>query len=131
MIHLNEAFIENSNTMDDVYNNIDNCNLKIKLKILIVFDDIIADIKTNKKFQSMVEELFFRCRILNISLVYITQSYFLLSKDVRLNSTYYLIIKIHNKRELRHIGNNHQQILIMNFLQIFTENIHTLPAITL
>ena len=75
-------------------------NPKRKRKILIVCDDMIADIKTNKKFQSMVEELFIRCRKLNISLVFITQSYFLVPKEVRLNSTRYLIKKIHNKREL-------------------------------
>ena len=72
--HLNDpkAFIEFSNTMDGVYNNIDNYNLKRKQKILIVFDGMIADIKIHKTFQSMVEELFLRCRKLNISLVSIT-----------------------------------------------------------
>ena len=89
--HLNDlkAFIECSNTMNDVYENIDNCNLKRKRKILIVFDDMIADIMTNKKFQSIIKELFIRCRKLNISLVFITQSYFSVPKDVRLNSTHY------------------------------------------
>ena len=85
--------------MDDVYNNIDDHNPK-KRKILIVFDDMIADIKTNKKFQSMVEKLFFRCRKLNISLVFITQSHFLDPKEVILNSTHYLVMKIHNKGDL-------------------------------
>ena len=68
------AFIEYSNTMDDVFSNIDNYNLKRKRRILIVFDDMIADIMTNKKFQSLIKELFIRCRILNISIVFITQS---------------------------------------------------------
>ena len=80
--HLNDskAFIECSNTMDDVYENIDNYNLKRKRKILIAFDDMIADIMTNKKFQSIIKELFVRCRKKNISLVFITQSYFLFQK---------------------------------------------------
>ena len=66
------AFIEYSNTMDDVYNNIDDYNSKRKRKILIVVDDMIADIMTNKKFQAIIKELFIRCRKLNISLVFIT-----------------------------------------------------------
>ena len=61
--------------MNDVYANINNYNLKRKRKILIVFDDMIADIMANKKFQSIIKELFIRCRKLNISLVFITQSY--------------------------------------------------------
>ena len=65
------AFIEYSNTMDDVYNNIDDYNLKRKRKILIVFYDMIADIVKNKKFPAVIKELFIRCRKLNISLVFI------------------------------------------------------------
>ena len=61
---------------------------------------MIADIISNKKFQAVVKELFIRCRKLNISLAFITQSYFSVPKDVRLNSTHYLITKINNKREL-------------------------------
>ena len=67
---------------------------------LIIFDDMIADIMTNKRFQAIINELFIRCRILNISLVFITQSYFPVPKDVRLNSTHYLIMKISNRKEL-------------------------------
>ena len=92
------AFIEYSNTMDDVYDNIDDSKPRRKRKILILFDDMIADIMTNKNFQAIIKELFIRCRKLNMSLVFITQSYFRVSKDVRLNSTHYLIIKIHNRR---------------------------------
>ena len=89
--HLNDlkAFIECSNTVDDIYENNNDCNLNRRRKILIVFDDMIADIMTNKKFQSLIKELFIRCRKLNISLVFITQSYFSVPKDVRLNSTHY------------------------------------------
>ena len=94
------AFIEYSNTVDDVYNNIDDYNLKRKRKILIVFDYMIADIMTNKKFQAIIKELFIRCRKLNISLVFIIQSYFGVPKEFILISTHYLIMKSHNRREL-------------------------------
>ena len=113
--HLNDpnAFLEYSNTMDDVYNNIDDYNLNRKRKIFIVFDDIIADIMTNKNFQNITKELFIRCRKLNISLVFITQFYFFVpQEEVRLNCTHYLIMKIHNKRE-------HQNIAINHFMKIY------------
>ena len=97
--HLNDenAFIECSNTMTYVYENIHDYNSSWKRKILTVFDDMIAGIMTNKKFQVIIKELFVRCRKLNISLVFITQSYFSVPKDVRLNSTHYLIMKINSK----------------------------------
>ena len=87
--HLNDptAFVEYSNTMDDVYGNIDDYNPKRKRKNLIVFDDIIADIMTSKRFQARIKELFIRCRKLNTSLVYITQSYFGVQKEIKLNQT--------------------------------------------
>ena len=94
------AFIECSNIMDDVYENIHDYNSSRKRKILIVFDDMIADIMINKTSKAIIKELFIRCRKLNISLVFITQSYFSVLRDVRLNSTHYLIIKINSKREL-------------------------------
>ena len=93
--------------MDDVYGNIDDYNPNRKRKILIVFDDMIADIMTNKKFQAIIKELFIRCRKLNISLVFITQPYFSVPKYVRLNSTHYLIMKINNRKELQNIAINH------------------------
>ena len=70
--HVNNpnAFIKCSNTMDDVHENINYYNLSRERKILIVFDDMIADIMTNKKFQAIIKELFIRCRKLNISLVW-------------------------------------------------------------
>ena len=83
--------------MDDVYENIHDYNPNRRRKILIVFDDMIADIMTNKKFQAIIKELFIRCRKLNISLAFITQSYFSVPKNVRLNSTHCLIMKINNK----------------------------------
>ena len=75
------AVIECSNTIGGIYKNIDEYNLNRKIKILIVFDDMIADIMTNKKSQALTKELFIRCRKLNISLVFITQSYFSVPKD--------------------------------------------------
>ena len=75
--------------MDDVYNNISDYNPNRKRKILIVFDDLIADIMTDKKSQSIIKELFIRYRKLNISLVFVTQSYFSVPKEVRLNSIHY------------------------------------------
>ena len=78
-----------------------------KRKILIVFDDMIADVKDNKKLQAIIEELFIRCRKLNISLAFITQSYFSVAKDVRLNLKHYLVMKRNNKIELENIATDH------------------------
>ena len=121
-VNNSKAFIECSNTMDNVYEKIDDYNPSRRRKILIVFDDMIADIITNKKFQSVIKELFNRCRKLNISLVFITQSYFSVPKDVRLNSTHYLIMKINNKRELQNIAINHSaDIDYKDFMKIYRE----------
>ena len=123
--HLNDpnAFIECSITMDDVYENIHDYNSSRKRKILIVFDDMIADIMTNKKFQAIIKELFIRCRKLNISLVFITQSYFSVPKDVRLNSTHYLVMKINNRKELQNIAINHSaDIDYQDFVKIYRES---------
>ena len=92
-----KAFIEFSNDMHDVYKNINYYNPDRENKILIVFDDMIADTIQNKKLNSKVTELFIRGRKLNISLVFITQSYFNVPKDVRLNTTHIFISKIQNK----------------------------------
>ena len=91
-------------------------------KVLTVFDDMIADIMTNKKFQAIIKELFIRCRKLNISLVFITQSYFSVPKDVRLNSTHYFIMKINNRRELQNIATDHSaDIDYQDFKKIYRE----------
>ena len=92
--------IEYSNDMHDVYKNIDDYNPDKENKILIVFD-MIADMIHNKKLNSVVTELFISSRKLNIALVFITQSYFKVPKDVRLNTSYLFIAKIPNKRELQ------------------------------
>ena len=106
--HFNDpkAFIDYSNDMH-VYENIDDYNPDKQNKILIVLDDMIADMINHKKLKSIVSELFIRGRNLNISLVFITQSYFKVPKDVRLNTTHFFIAKIPNKRELQQIATNH------------------------
>ena len=101
--HFNDpkAFLEYSNDMQNVYKNIEDYNPNKKRKILIVFDDMIADKINNKKLNPVVTELFIRRRKLNISIVFITKSYFKVPKDVRFNSTHFFIMKIPNKKELQ------------------------------
>ena len=99
--HDPNTFTECWNTMDGVYENIDDYNPNRKRKISIVFDDMITDIMANKKFQTITKELFVRFRKVNISPVFITQSYFSVPKDVTLNLAHYLIMKINNKREYK------------------------------
>ena len=122
--HVNNlnAFIECSSTMDNVYENIHDCNPSRRSKILIAFDDMIADIMTSKKFPAIIKELFIRCRKLNISLAFIMQSFFPVPKDVRLNSTQYLIMKINNKKQLENIAISHStDINYQNFIRIYKE----------
>ena len=103
MKNLNDphAFIEYSSDMNDVLKDINNYNKKRDKEVLIIFDDMIADIMRSEKFKAIVKELFIRFRKLNISIVFITQSYFRTPKDVRLNSTHYILMKIGNKKELK------------------------------
>ena len=82
--------------MCKVYKNIDEYNSDKECKILIVFHDMIADMINNKKLNSIVTELFIRDRKLNISTVFITQSYFNVPKDVRLNTSHFFVAKIPN-----------------------------------
>ena len=86
--------------MQSVYKNIDEYNADKEWKILLNFNDMIAGMINNKKLNSLITELFIRGRKLNISLVFITQSYFKVPKDVRLNSTHFFVMKIPNKRKL-------------------------------
>ena len=119
--HFNDpkAFIEYSNDMQDVYGNINDYNPDKENKILIVFDDMIADMTNNKKINSVVTELFIRSRKLNISFVFIIQSYFKVPKDVRLNTTHFFM-KIPNKRELQQIAINHSSnINTKYFIKIY------------
>ena len=88
--------MEYSNDMSDVYKDIEDYNPDNKRKVLIVFDDVLADMINNKKVNPIVTELFIRDRKLNISIVFITQSYFKVPKDVRLNSTHIFIMESPN-----------------------------------
>ena len=106
--------------MDDVYEDIGNYNAKRDKKVLITFEDMIADVMTNKKLQAIIKELFIRCRKLNISLVFIAQSYFRIPRDVRLNSTHLWIMKINNRIELQNIARDHSaDIGYKDFMKIY------------
>ena len=110
-----KAFIEYSNDMQNVYKNIEDYNPGKERKILIVFDDMITHMINDKKLNSIVTELFIRGRKLNISIVFITQSF-------RLNSTHFFIMKILNKRELQQITLNHSSdIDFKDFMKIYKE----------
>ena len=120
--HFNDpkAFIEYSNDMQHNYKYIEEYNIGNKRKILIVLDDMIADMINNKKLHPVITELIIRARKLNISLVFITQSYFEVAKDVRLNSTHFFIMKIPNKRELQQIALNHSSdVDFKDFITIY------------
>ena len=122
--HFNDsaAFIEYSNDMDDVFTNIDFYNKKRIRKVLILFDDMIADIVSSKKFKAIIKELFIRCRKLNISIIFITQSYFRTPKDARLNSTHYVIIQIEIRKELQNIAQeNSGDIDFKDFLKTYKD----------
>ena len=115
-----KAFIEYSNARQDAYKNIYEYNADKDSKLLIIFDDMIADMINNKKLNSLVTKLFIRGRKLNISFVFITQSYFKVLKNVRLNSTHFFVMKIPNKRELQQISLNHSSdINSKDFIKIY------------
>ena len=114
------AFIEYSNDMNDVLDDINNYNKNRDKKVLTIFDDMIADIMRSEKFKAIVKELFIRCRKLNISIVFITQSYFRTPKGARLNSTHYILMKIDNKKELKSIAEeNSGHLDFKEFLKIY------------
>ena len=106
--------------MNDVLEDINNYNKNRDKKVLIIFDDMIPDIIRSQKFKAIVKELFVRCRKLNISIVFITQSYFRTTKDARLNSTHYILMKICNKKELKIIAEeNLGHLDFKDFLKIY------------
>ena len=114
------AFIEYLGDMNDVLEDINNYNKNRNKKVLITFDDMIADIIRSEKFKAIVKELFIRCRKLNISIVFITQSYFRTPKDARLNSTHYILMKISNRKELKSIAEeNSGHLDFKEFLKIY------------
>ena len=101
--------------MQDVYKKIEKYNAGRNCNVLIAFDDMTVDILCNKKLNPIVIELFIRGRKLNIYLVFITQSYFKVLKDVRLNGTHFFIINISNQQEI-------QQVAFGNSLDIGSED---------
>ena len=106
--------------MDNIYDNIEDYNKKRKRKILIVFDDMICHVMSDKKARQVFKELFIRCRKLDISLRFLTQSYFNVPKDVILNCTHYIIFQLKNKRELQNIAINHSaDIDYKDFIKIY------------
>ena len=114
------AFIEYSDDMNDVLDDINNYNKNRDKKVLIVFDDMIADIEYNKNFKPIIKELFYKARKINVSIVFITQSYFRTLKDARLNSTHYIIMKINIKKELKRIaGEKLGHLEYKDFLKMF------------
>ena len=115
------AFTEYSDDMNDVLDDINNYNKNRDKKVLIVFDDMIADIEYNKNFKRIIKELFYRARKINVSIVFITQSYFRALKDARLNSTHYIIMKINSKKELKRIAEEKSGRLdYKDFLEIYS-----------
>ena len=114
------VFIEYSDNMNDVLDYINNYNKNKGKKVPIVFDDMIADIEYNKNFKRIIKELFFRARKINVSIVFITQSYFRALKNARLNSTHYILMKIGNKKELKRIAEEKSGHLdYKDFLKIY------------
>ena len=118
--HFNDpkASIEYSNDMQDVYKNIDKYNPGKKCKILIDFDDMIADMINNKNLNSIVTELFMRSRKLYISLAFIMQSYFKVPKDIRLNSTHFFIMKFRIKENFSKLQTS-SDIDFKDFINIY------------
>ena len=112
--------MEYSNNMNDIYKNIEEYNPNKKQKTLVVFNGMIGNMLSNKKFKPIVTELFIRERKLNISLVFITQLYFAVPKNVRRNSTHYFLMEIPNKRELQQITFNHSSnINFQDFMNLY------------
>ena len=122
--HLSDlnAFIECPNTMDDVYKNVNDYNPNRKRKILIVFDDMFANIMTNKKCQAIIKEIFIRCRKLNISILFLKQFSLSVPKYLKLNSTTFLIMRISKKENCTRLQLIILQILTTNVSWRFTEN---------
>ena len=117
------AFTDYSQTVGVVYENLEDYNRTKKRRVLIVFDDMIANMESNTKLSPVVTELFLRGRKSNILLVFISQSYFKVPKTIRLNATHYFIMKIPNKKELQQIASNHpSNIDFKEFMKILLKN---------
>ena len=117
-----KAFIDYLRTINDIHENLEDYNPTKKRRVLIVFDDMIARIKSNKNLSTIVTKLFSRGRKINISLVFTSQSYFKVPKTTRLNATHYFIMKIPNKRERQQIASNHpSNIDFKCFMKLYKE----------
>ena len=115
-----KAFINYSKTTDDVLVNLEDYNPTKKRRVLIVFDDMIANIESNKKLNPIVTELFLGGRDLNFSLDFISQSYFEVPKTMRLNATHYFIMKTPSKKGLQQIAsNNSSDIDFKDFMKLY------------
>ena len=121
-----KTFIDYLQTIDDVYENLEDYNPTKKRRVLIVFDDMIPDMESNEKLSPIVTELLLGGRKLNIALVFISQSYLIVPKTIRLNATHYFIMKIRNKRELQQIASTHLSDIefedFMRLLKILLQN---------
>ena len=118
-----KEFIDYSQTIGDVHENLEDYNPTKKRKVFIAIDDKIADMESNKKVHLKVTELLSRDRKLNISLVFISQSYFKVLKTIRLNSTHHFIMKIANKSELQQIASNHSpEIDFKDFTKVYKKH---------
>ena len=119
--------------MNAVLDDINNHNKNRDKKVLIVFDDMIADIEYNKNFKKIIKELFYRARKINLSIVFIMQSYFRALKDARLNSTHYILMKIGNKKQLKRIAEeNSGHLDYKDFLKMcnyFTRELYSFMTI--
>ena len=119
--------------MDDIYESTEDYNKNRKRKVLIAFDDMISHVLSDKKAQQILKYFFIRCRKLNISLCFLTQSYFSVPKDVRLNCKHYIIFKSNNKRELQNVAINHSaDVDYKDFIKIYkkcTENLYNFLTI--
>ena len=117
-LNYSKAFIECPNYMNDIYNNIKEYNSNKQRKTLIIFDDMIAYMLSNKKLNPIVAELFIRGRKLSISLVFL-HNLILPYQENRLNSTHYFIMKIPNKQELQQTAFNYSSdINFIDFMNL-------------
>ena len=117
-----KTFIDYKQTIYDVYENLENYNPTKKRRVLIVFDDMIAVLESNKKLSPRVTELTLRRGKLNILLVFISTILFKVPKTIRLNATHYCIMEIPNKRELQQIASNHlSDTDFKNFMIVYKE----------
>ena len=115
-----KVFVDYSQRIDHVYESLEDYNTTKKKIVLIVFDDMITDMESNKKLSPQVTELFSRGRKLNISLAFKSQSYVKGLKTIRLNATHYFIMKVPNKRELQQIASNHSSAIgFKDFVKLY------------